>query len=263
MPNTSTIYSHYNPELLIWEYAIQKQDTLNPVSYRPDLATDSLISEKVDTFHPLITQKTEHDYLGSIAYMTGFLIIFAFIRLRGKNLLSVLMQVMIQRKKTELILNEGIMSNLINYTLALTLSFSSFAIATVYLLTEEFTLLYIAIVFGILFCYHFLKLSLISFLGWTFNYTHTADEVISNQWTFNIMSGILISPLIIAIFFVQIFAIPLILKITVICTVLFYLWRFIRWIEILFSHNISILYMILYLCAVEVMPLLVLYKLAT
>lgn len=70
----------------------------------------------------------------------------------------------------------------------------------------------------------------------------------------------LISPFVIAIFFVKSFAVIPLLKIVIFGAILLMIVKIIRWIEILITHRVSILYMILYLCALEIMPLLVLYK---
>ena len=78
--------------------------------------------------------------------------------------------------------------------------------------------------------------------------------------TYNILSGLLISPFVIAIFFVKSFAVIPLLKIVIFGAILLMIVKIIRWIEILITHRVSILYMILYLCALEIMPLLVLYK---
>ena len=63
-----------------------------------------------------------------------------------------------------------------------------------------------------------------------------------------------------AIFFVKSFAVIPLLKIVIFGAILLMIVKIIRWIEILITHRVSILYMILYLCALEIMPLLVLYK---
>ena len=39
------------------------------------------------------------------------------------------------------------------------------------------------------------------------------------------------------------------------------IFRFIRLIKILYGYRVSILYMILYLCGLEILPILVVYKL--
>jgi hypothetical protein len=71
-----------------------------------------------------------------------------------------------------------------------------------------------------------------------------ADEFIVNLWTYNILSGLLISPFVIAIFFVKSFAVIPLLKIVIFGAILLMIVKIIRWIEILITHRVSILYMI-------------------
>ena len=104
------------------------------------------------------------------------------------------------------------------------------------------------------------RLCTVRLLAWTFNIRNVKEEVIVNIWTYNILIGLFLSPLVLSLFFVKLFALPLLAKIITICLVMFYLVKLIRWFEILFTYRVSILYMILYLCALEVIPLLILYK---
>ena len=197
---------------------------------------------------------------GDFIYTILFLIIYAFIRLRGKDLLSNLLHILIKRKKSEIILNEGIASNLVCYILALALSFSAISIGITFITWNVFFSSSTFYIFTGLFFYHFFLLLLIRILGWTFNSTGTADEFIVNLWTYNIFLGLFISPFIISIFFVQAFAVIPLLKIVIFSSLIFIIVKIIREVEILFSHRVSILYMFLYLCGFEIMPLLVLYK---
>ena len=197
-------------------------------------------------FLPSTQLEHNKDLFGNVLFTVGFLIIFAFVRLRGKDLFYNLLNTLLKRKKAEIILNEGISSNLICYILSLCLSFSIISIGIVYIIG--------------LFLYHFLLLLIVRLFGWTFNAKNMADEVIVNLWTYNILSGLLISPFVIAIFFVKSFAVIPLLKIVIFGAILLMIVKIIRWIEILITHRVSILYMILYLCALEIMPLLVLYK---
>ncbi|MDE5639228.1 MAG: DUF4271 domain-containing protein, partial [Odoribacter sp.] len=71
----------------------------------------------------ILLNKTEN-LTGSLIYSIVFLIIFAVIRLRGKNLFSLLLHVVAKKKRYEIILNEGIIQNLVYYFLSLFLSFS-------------------------------------------------------------------------------------------------------------------------------------------
>lgn len=223
--------------------------------------TDSVVYIPIKSYTPVIPlDKTRHT-TGCLIYSIVFLAIFAFLRIRGKGLLPVLFQIVVKKKKFEIILNDGITPNLIYYFLGLLLSFSALAIGIEYLIHLQLDLKHIFYLFIALLFYHLILLSLTLFLSWTFNARYTGEEIIINLWVFNILCGLLISPFIMALFFVKIFAIPVLLKFITICLALFYLVKFIRWVEILFAHRVSIFYMILYLCALEVIPLLVLYKL--
>ena len=211
-------------------------------------------------FLPSTQLEHNKDLFGNVLFTVGFLIIFAFVRLRGKDLFYNLLNTLLKRKKAEIILNEGISSNLICYILSLCLSFSIISIGIVYIIEGSFINLFTLYLFIGLFLYHFLLLLIVGIFGWTFNAKNMADEVIVNLWTYNILSGLLISPFVIAIFFVKSFAVIPLLKIVIFGAILLMIVKIIRWIEILITHRVSILYMILYLCALEIMPLLVLYK---
>lgn len=224
---------------------------------------------EVDTFEicspanyslPYTRLKNHNDLIGELLFTVAFMIIFAFIRLRGKDLFFNLLNVLIKRKKAEIILNEGISSNLICYILSLFLSFSTIATCISFVAWHNFLTIFTLYIFAGLILYHFLLLITVRILGWTFNSKNTADEVIVNLWTYHIIIGLIISPFAISIFFVQSFAVIPLLKIVIFILALLMIVKIIRWIEILFSHRVSILYMILYLCALEIMPLLVLYK---
>lgn len=261
MPNINTTYSLSDtlsanndlprPVLL---------DSVCPLNQEDTAAI--LICPPVKQKFPGTAIKANENLLGCLLFTICFLIIFAFIRLRGKDLLFTLLSIVIKRKKTEIVLNEGISSNLVCYVLGLFLSFSVIAVSIIYLAESDFILLHILYVFGILIAYHFFLLGLFQLLGWTFNARYAASEAIINLWTYHIMGGLLIAPFVIATFFVKVFAIAPLLNIVMISLVLFQIVKFIRWIQILFAHRVLILYMILYLCALEVMPLLVLFKIA-
>ena len=66
-------------------------------------------------FLPSTQLEHNKDLFGNVLFTVGFLIIFAFVRLRGKDLFYNLLNTLLKRKKAEIILNEGISSNLICY----------------------------------------------------------------------------------------------------------------------------------------------------
>lgn len=222
---------------------------------------DSIVNIPLKTPVPVVPlNKTRHTP-GCLLYTVIFLIIFAFLRIRGKGLIPLWFQILVKKKKFEIVLNDGITPNLVYYLLSLFLSFSAIAVGVDYIVHARLDVEHILYIFIALFVYHIGLVLLIHYIGWTFNRYYAAEEVIINLWVFHILTGLSISPFILALFFVKSFAIPLLLKIITICLALFYLVKFIRWLEILYAHRVSIFYMILYLCALEVIPLLILYKL--
>lgn len=212
-------------------------------------------------YMPFTPLKNNHQLIGDLIFTLLFVIIFSFIRLRGKNLFYHLLLIVVKRKKAEIILNEGISPNIVYYMLSLILSVSIFSVFISYLASGEHLNIYTLYLFAGLLTYHFLLLLLVRLLGWTFNQKPLADEVTVHFWTFHIIMGLLISPFIIASFYVHNFAATQLLKIVILSTSLLLIVKIVRWLEILFSYRVSILYMILYLCTLEIMPLLILYKL--
>lgn len=236
------------------------QIRIHPFSLPQESSTNrSQVFIPHNTYNPQAFSKD--NLIGSVTYTVVFLMIFAFIRLRGKGMITSLLHVFINSKKTEIILNDGITQNLACYILSLILSFSAISISVIYIFTNAFNPLHSLYIFIFLMFYHCGMLTFIRFLGWVFNNRSLSNEAIVNLWTYNILAGLLVAPFIIATFFVKSFSILLILKIIALCFVLFFFIKTVRWFKILFTHRVSILYIILYLCTLEVMPLLVLYKL--
>jgi len=247
MQNTNTIYFHSDG-----------RDSLSPL-FPPRQDTFILCPSSVSRL-PYTPLQTNHNLIANLSFTVAFLMIFAFVRLRGKELFSNLLNILWKRKKAEIIQNEGIAANLICYVLSLGLSFSILAICVVYLISGHFLNLQSLYIFAGLLGYHFFLLAIIRLLGWTFNARNITDEVVINVWTYHILIGLLVSPFVIALFFVRSFAVMPLLKIVTSGLLLFMSIKIIRWFEILFSYKVSILYMFLYLCTLEIMPLLVLYK---
>lgn len=212
-------------------------------------------------YMPLTPLQINEHLTGDLFFTFSFAIIFSFIRLRGKNIFSRLLPAVIKRKKTETILNEGILPNIIYYLLSLILSFSVISVFVSYTAWGEYLNIYNLYIFIGLLSYHFSHLLLLRLLGWTFDSKALADEITANVWIFNITCGLLVSPFVIASFYVHKYAAEQLVYITVLALTLLFIIKIVRWIEILLSYRISILYTILYLCVSEIMPPLVIYKL--
>lgn len=249
-------------------------DTIQKASAPVPFPTDSICLlegkwEAADSFEicvpavhtmPYTPLDKDKDAAINLAFTVVFLIIFAFVRLRSKDLLSNLLQMTIKRKKALSVQNEGIGAYPVCYLLGLCLSFSVLSVGLSYVTTQEFLSAFTAYVFGGLLAYHFCMLSIIALLGWTFNAKHAAREFMTNLWCFHINAGLLVSPFVIALFFVQDYMVLPLLKVIGCELALLMIVKLIRWFEIFFVYKVSILYMILYLCALELIPLLSLYK---
>ncbi len=231
------------------------------VSDKAELLADTFeICPSVTYPMPYSRIDTGKNLIHNLIFTIIFLVIFATIRLRGKNLISGIIYAMAQRKRTVLLLNEGILPNLVFYSMGLILSFSVLAVFLSYLSIGSFFSIYSLALFGSLLFYHLTLLFTVYFLGWTFHARQIANEFIVNLWTFHIGSGLLISPFVMALFFVQEKTVSQLVTATIICLSLLMMVKIVRWFAIFFHYKVSILYMILYFCALELLPLLFLYK---
>ena len=98
MPNTNTIYSLF--------------ESNDSICFLEQTETDTFeICPPITVNLPYTKLNSNNDLIGDLLFTIIFMIVFAFIRLRGKDLFYNLLNVLIKRKKAEIILNEGISSN--------------------------------------------------------------------------------------------------------------------------------------------------------
>ncbi|MGL5682114.1 MAG: DUF4271 domain-containing protein [Marinifilaceae bacterium] len=217
------------------------------------------VSDSGNYFVGIPLDKNE-DIVGCAIFTFLFMALFALLRFHSKDLLNKMINTILQRKNVEVLLSDGIVSNSYYYFIALILSFSMPAIALCYILYDELKPITALMYLGAFLSYHLLLLFSITICGWCFNKKSAATEVTANLWAINISSGIIVAPLVIAMLFMKTFAIQFILQIVNFCFLAYILFIFIRIASILFSHRVSIFYIILYLCALEIVPLMILYK---
>ncbi len=77
---------------------------------------------------------------------------------------------------------------------------------------------------------------------------------------YNKMLGIALLPIISVIPFVDVNIVPILIYTGIVMIFLFYIFRILRGLHIGFNIRLSILYLILYLCALEIIPVLILIK---
>ena len=97
MPNTDITYFH------------SEQDSLSILPLHQTETDTFEIYMPAGRFLPSTQLEHNKDLFGNVLFTVGFLIIFAFVRLRGKDLFYNLLNTLLKRKKAEIILNEGIL----------------------------------------------------------------------------------------------------------------------------------------------------------
>jgi len=105
------------------------------------------------------------------------------------------------------------------------------------------------------------KFLFIRFVGYIFNGIRECKEYLHTVFIFNKNLGVFLLPITISVPFIAQYAVPMLLNAGLVMAFVFYLFRLFRGLKILFRQHVSIFYMILYLCALEILPLLMIYKL--
>jgi len=105
------------------------------------------------------------------------------------------------------------------------------------------------------------KYALIKGLGYVFKGKNESKEYLFTIFLYNKNLGLFLFPIIIALPFVQVNAVVSLINIGILMIFFFFFLRISRGVKILIRKHVSIFYMILYLCALEILPLLMIYKL--
>ena len=114
---------------------------------------------------------------------------------------------------------------------------------------------------GILFLLYLGKIIALKTFGYIFNASKESNEYIHNIFIYNKNLGMFLFPIVTGASFMAQYAVPLLLNTGLFIALVFFIFRIVRGIKILFRKHVSIFYMILYLCALEILPLLMIYKL--
>ncbi len=105
------------------------------------------------------------------------------------------------------------------------------------------------------------KIVVIRSLGYIFKASNDSKEYLFTTFLYNKNLGLFLFPVIIGLPFVQPYVAKSLINIGLLMVFFFFILRIARGLKILFRKHVSIFYMILYLCALEIFPLLMIYKL--
>ena len=194
-----------------------------------------------------------------IAYTFFFLILVAIIRTKSNLIFSKGFKAMFNTKKLGNIIKDENFSifNIILLIMSISIMSITFGLYFGYGI-ESIKTLYI---FSYLVGLHIFISLIIKIFAWTFNNNKLGKIATANLLLFNSIPGIIVSIPVMATFYVQDYAINTLIILSLIVLCIFYIIRFFRWIIILFTNRVSIFYMIVYLCTLEIVPLLTVYKL--
>jgi hypothetical protein len=107
----------------------------------------------------------------------------------------------------------------------------------------------------------FFKVSIYRFLGYIFNTKLQTSEFLFHVGVFNKVFGIVILPLLLMIPFVSEMAATVLIQIGLVFFILVYIFQLFKGSKIILRESASLIYMFLYLCTLEILPLSILFKL--
>ena len=124
---------------------------------------------------------------------------------------------------------------------------------------ESYTLslLFFSFATGLL---YFLKARIWQVLGAVFNVQVLSGLYIHNMFLYNRNAGLLILPIVAILPYISETITPYLIYAAISVFLIFYLLRLWRFFQIIHDQNVSVLYFILYLCALEILPLLLFVK---
>lgn len=206
-------------------------------------------------------------------FILGALVLFGWSRLFYKKQLDLLMSSILHynfamksiRNTSD---NSQRFSNILQLIFSVNIALFSFQIFNFYNSTNIMGIKAIGIVTAISIAFllvYGVKDIFYKFLGYIFKESGFSFEYLFNVHLYNRVLGIFLFPIIISLAFVQNHIIDhkLILYAGILLILTFFIFRIIRGIQISIKANVSILYMFLYFCTLEILPIAVLAKVGT
>jgi len=112
---------------------------------------------------------------------------------------------------------------------------------------------------------YFIKIASIKILGFIFLQKKVIDEYIHNLKLFNITIGIVLLPIIICIPFLNAYLVSEshLIQSGFIIFIIIFIFKLIRGFFVSYRQNVSVFYILLYLCTLEILPLALLLRIVT
>lgn len=253
--------------MLIFQTDSIQQDTA--MIHESPRAFPSLISEQLHSGDMLIIERSaiEHPFWVAGILIASF-VLLAWGRIFFERRLEMIFRAVFARNYANQLIREG---NIFNERIGLVLFLIYLAMISlfVYLAAPLFTrslpplpdiLLYLLIM-GFFLCFWFFKVIMSRFLSSLFNTGEHSRELLANMYLYNLFAGILLLPLLACMAYAQQ---EVFFYITLTIIGLLYTFRMLR--EALIGFTVikfSVFHLFLYLCTLEILPMIVLAKILT
>lgn len=279
-----------------FSFPILTPDTIDPVldgKVQRDtvfIAKDSIISKKIDTIaEPVedslfvkpvmtITQEVENPVVPIssldsnyqktswfIAILVIILVLISKIKITFPRLTPSVLQSYLRLSETNKLFKSKNKRNTVcyaymNFLSIITSSVFIFELGMFYNFFDESLPILLVYITGVLVIFILFKILLAKILGFIFRSNDAATEYSFNLLLIWKTLGIVLIPFVLSIPFVNFSTISYFLIVGVSVVGISYILVILRGIKILFTKHVSFLYMILYLCALEIVPLVIAYK---
>ena len=213
-----------------------------------------------------LINNTKHDWMVAISIFV--LILMAVIRFSfSKYLHRVIDSIFNYQTSSNLFLEKNLRnlrgSVFLNLLFFLNTSFFTVQCYDNLVLSKEFPTSFLLFLYALagLITIYLGKIIVVRSIGYIFNGINESKEYLYSVFLYNKNLGVVLLIVTLSVPFVKAGASVILLHAGLLIAFLFYLLRLTRGIKILFRKHVSIYYMILYLCALEILPFLVIYKL--
>jgi hypothetical protein len=243
--------------------------TTNPlVGFLRAPAHDILYGETIksnDTL-PLEREHKSEDWLTGLLFFVVFLLVW--IRVFYGKYYSQLTDSLVNYQMSSKLYNEAnILSRRVSFILDivyhLVMAIFLYELNSVYgiLAPGRSNLYYLMVIFAVLAFYSVSRLALLRFTGFVFDIQPLFTNFIHHMSLFNKGLGIILFPLSIAMLFIPASLIKIILFTGITVFIIMFVLKLVRALKIIMWKDVLLFYMILYLCTLEILPLLLGYKL--
>lgn len=235
-------------------------------SFYLKLLDNPFIKTNAKPIYLIIDEKENHSKDENFYLLCGLLLFLAFIKLvfsrYFKNLFKLFFEPSFRQKQTrEQLSQNNLPSLLLNlFFIFSAATYVSFLLQYYHLVSMGYwyVLLYTAASLLILYAGKFI---LLSFTGWIFDVKEATGAYIFAVYLINKILGVILIPFTLLIAFAQPLIISISITISLLIILLLYIYRYlVSFAPVRKEVKVSVLHFFLYICAFEIIPLLVIYK---